>query len=190
MRVHEDDDDLNDRVSLESHGVYLFMEEFDNQTVADAIRFVLEKNLLPRNERPGNLTFVINSPGGDMNNAFALIDTIKGSKIPVHTVGLGCVASCGLMLFMSGVKGHRVITPNTSILSHQYSWGSYGKEHELLAVIKEFNLTSKRMLEHYKKCTGLTEKKIREVLMPPEDVWLDAKEAVRLGIADRIVTTY
>ena len=67
---------------------------------------------------------------------------------------------------MSGAKGKRIITPNTSILSHQYSWGSTGKEHELFARVREFELSSERMMQHYKKCTGLSEKKIREVLLP------------------------
>jgi ATP-dependent Clp protease protease subunit len=150
----------------------------------------MEKNFLPKESRPKNLTFVINSPGGDVQSTFALIDTIKGSLIPVYTVGLGCISSCGLLLFMSGVKGHRVITPNTAILSHQYFGGVIGKEHELFATIKEFSLTSKRVLNHYKKCTGLTEKVILEKLLPAEDIWLDSGEAIKYKLADRIVETY
>jgi ATP-dependent protease ClpP protease subunit len=56
--------------------------------------------------------------------------------------------------------------------------------------MREFELSSERMLEHYKKCTGLTEKKIREVLLPAEDVWLSAEEAKKYGIADKIVEVY
>ena len=81
-----------------------------------------------------------------------------GQVYPIHTVGLGVIASCGLLLFITGKKGKRTLTPNTSILSHQYSWGNYGKEHELFAQVKEFELSTKRMLDHYKRCTGLTRK--------------------------------
>jgi ATP-dependent protease ClpP protease subunit len=56
--------------------------------------------------------------------------------------------------------------------------------------VKEFDLTGERMLNHYKKCTGLSEKLIKEVLMPPQDVWLSAKEAVKYGIADQVKNTY
>ena len=42
------------------------------------------------------------------------------------------------------------------------------------------------MLKHYKKCTGLSEKKIRKFLLPPQDIWLDATEAKELGICDQI----
>jgi ATP-dependent protease ClpP protease subunit len=42
------------------------------------------------------------------------------------------------------------------------------------------------MLEHYKRCTDLDEKTIKKFLLPPHDVWLTAKEAVKYGIADKI----
>jgi ATP-dependent Clp protease protease subunit len=78
------------------------------------------------------------------------------------------------------------LTPNTSILSHQYSWGAFGKEHELFATVKEFDLTTKRMIAHYKKCTGLSEEKIRETLLPPQDIWLSALEAKNLNLCDMV----
>lgn len=175
---------------LNNNNIYLFMEEFDSKTVKPLIDWILQKNLLPNEERPKNLTIMICSPGGDVTSAFALIDIMKGSRIPIHTVGLGSIASCGILTFMAGEKGHRYITPNTSILSHQYAWGSYGKEHELFARVREFELTTERMMKHYKKCTGLDEKKIRKYLLPPEDVWLTAEQAVEFGIADKIKEIY
>jgi len=136
------------------------------------------------------IKMIINSHGGEVGSAFALIDTMKGSKIPVYTYGLGEIASCGFMTFIAGEKGHRYLTRNTSILSHQFSWGSWGKEHELHARVKEYQNTQVRMVDHYKKCTGLDEKEIRKYLLPAEDVWLTAKEAVKYGIADHIVDFY
>ena len=126
------------------------------------------------------------SPGGDLNACFALLDVMMGSKIPIRTIGMGMIASCGLLMFITGTKGRRILTPNTSILSHQYSWGSWGKEHELFARVKEFDLTTIRLMNHYKKCTGMKEKDIREKLMPAHDVWLDAKEAKKLKLCDSV----
>jgi ATP-dependent Clp protease protease subunit len=79
-----------------------------------------------------------------------------------------------------------VLTPNTSILSHQFSWGSDGKAHELFATLKEFDLLQKRMLAHYRDSTGLSEEQIKTVLLPPHDVWLSAEEAMALNICDAI----
>lgn len=171
-------------------GIIYFAEQFTAETTKPVINTIIEKNLMPNSERPNEITLVINSPGGSVHAAFALIDTMKGSAIPIKTVGLGLIASCGILTFMAGTKGKRLITPNTSILSHQYSWGSQGKEHELFARVKEYELSTERMIEHYKKCTGLKEKQIREVLLPPQDVWLSAEDAVKYGIADKIVSTY
>lgn len=125
-----------------------------------------------------------------MHSGFALIDTMKGSEIPVHTYGLGLIASCGLLTFIAGEKGKRFITKNTAIMSHQFSWGSTGKAHELFARVKEFELSNERIINHYKKCTGLSEKDVKKYLLPAEDVWLNAKEAVDLGIADEVVDFY
>jgi ATP-dependent Clp protease protease subunit len=174
--------------SLPEEGIFLFMEDFNEESCKNAINFILTHNIQDKPLK--KLQLMINSPGGSVHACFALIDVMKGSRIPVHTIGLGMIASCGILTFMAGKKGHRYLTPNTSILSHQYSWGSRGKEHELFAVVREFELSTERMLEHYKKCTGMSEKKIREVLLPPQDVWLDAKEAIKYGIADKIKETY
>lgn len=172
--------------SLEEHHYYLFNEDFNAKSTGELIKFIIERNLMTK-DRPKMMKLMINSPGGELPSAFALIDIIKGSKIPIYTYGLGEIASSALMTFIAGEKGKRFITRNTSILSHQYSWGSWGKEHELMARVKEFNNTQDRILDHYKRCTGLSEKQIKTYLLPPEDVWLSAKEAVKYGIADEIV---
>ena len=127
---------------------------------------------------------IICSPGGDLSAAFALIDVMRGSSIPIKTTGLGMIASAGLLIFISGTRGKRLLTPNTSILSHQFTWGSFGKERELFAAVQEFDLTTKRRKKHYKKCTGLSDKDIRKYLIPPQDVRLSAPEALKLGICD------
>ena len=167
-----------------NHAFYLLMGEISMETMQSTIEWVLEANFSA--ERPDMLNMIICSPGGDLNAAFALIDVMKGSSIPIRTIGLGQIASAGLMIFLAGEKGERILTPNTSILSHQYSWGAFGKEHELFATIKEYDLTTKKVIEHYRKTTGLAEKKIREVLLPPQDVWLSPHEAKRLKICDNV----
>lgn len=166
------------------HAFFLLMEEVKLETCKEAIEWIFEANFAE--ERPDKLNLIICSPGGDLNSAFALVDTMRGSAIPIRTIGLGQIASAGLMIFIAGEAGQRILTPNTSILSHQYSWGAFGKEHELFAQIKEYDLTTKRMIAHYKKCTGLTEAQIREVLLPPQDMWLSAIEAKKLGICDDV----
>lgn len=160
------------------------MEDISLASSKSVVEWIFEANLAE--EKPERLNLIITSPGGDLNAAFAVIDAMRGSAIPVRTVGLGQVASAGLMIFIAGQKGQRILTPNTSILSHQYTWGAYGKEHELFATVKEFDLTTKRVIAHYKACTGLSESKIREILLPPQDTWLEPNEAKKLKLCDKV----
>lgn len=160
------------------------MSEINFDTVKEAIQWIIECNFAE--EKPEALNLLICSPGGNLAAAFALIDVMRGSAIPVNTIGIGEIASAGLLIFLAGQKGHRILTPNTSILSHQYSWGAFGKEHELFATVKEFDLTTKRMINHYKKNTSLSEEEIRSVLLPPHDVWISPKDALKYGICDMI----
>jgi ATP-dependent Clp protease, protease subunit len=173
------------KMQLLSHGTYVFMGDVSMDTMSPIVDWILSENM-KRSDKPKELTLGICSRGGDLNACFALVDVMRASTIPVKTVGLGMIASCGLLLFISGKKGKRILTPNTAILSHQYSWGSVGKEHELFARVKEMELTTERMINHYRKCTGLNEKKIRDFLLPPEDVWLSATEAKNLKLCDKI----
>jgi ATP-dependent Clp protease, protease subunit len=170
---------------LQDAGMYVFMDDVNSESMKPIIEWILVENHVTKKKKK-ELLLMICSDGGSVSDAFALIDVMRASSIPIKTVGLGSIASCGLLIFMAGHRGHRILTPNTSILSHQYSWGSDGKAHELFSITKEFNLTQARMLEHYKECTGLTEEEIKVTLLPPSDVWLTAEEALGLGICDYI----
>jgi ATP-dependent Clp protease protease subunit len=189
--IEESVDDLSFSSPMDTNGVYMFSEEFTYSSVSNVIKFILNKNLLTPRRRPKNITLIIMSDGGDLFSCLGLIDVIKGSQIPVHTVGLGSIASCGFLTFIAGEPGHRTITSNTSIMCHQFSWSSSGKVHELLAADTERQRLEKRMMAHIKQCTKLkTDDEIRKYLLPASDVYLEAKEAVKLGVADRITTYY
>lgn len=175
----------NHSQALADAGMFVFMGEVDAENIKPVIEWILHENYVAKKKKK-ELLLMICSDGGDMGSGFALIDTMRSSAIPIKTVGLGCIASAGLMIFLAGTQGRRVLTPYTSILSHQFSWGSDGKAHELFATMKEFTLTQSRMLAHYKEATGLSEEEIRTALLPPHDVWLSAEEALALGICDDI----
>ena len=171
--------------ALQENGMYVFMDEVDNDSIKPVIEWILHENYVAKRKRK-ELLLMICSEGGDMGAAFALIDVMKSSRLPIKTVGLGTIASAGLMIFIAGHAQRRVLTPNTSILSHQFSWQNEGKVHELFATMKEFELTQSRMVAHYELCTGLSREQIRENLLPAQDVWLSAQEALALNICDDI----
>lgn len=170
---------------LQEAGMYVFMDAVNDDSIRPIIEWILVENHVVKKKKK-ELLLMVCSEGGSVEDAFALIDVMKSSSVPIKTVGLGVIASAGLMIFLAGHKGRRILTPNTSILSHQYSNAHEGKHHELFAIAKEHNLIQQRMLEHYKEATGLDSKIILEKLLPPSDMYLSAEEALELNICDYV----
>jgi ATP-dependent Clp protease, protease subunit len=168
---------------LAEHGIFLLTGDVEDGKCEEAIRFILEANLNSRHEY---LTLVVNSPGGYVNAGFSLIDVMNGSKLEIRTVGLGILASMGLLIFIAGQKGKRALTPNTMVMSHQWSGLRWGKEHELVASQRGDDLLTGMITRHLRRHTGLKEKEIRKYLLPPSDVWLSARDARRLGLCDEV----
>tara|TARA_R110000765_G_scaffold339592_1_gene429711 strand:+ start:59 stop:718 length:660 start_codon:yes stop_codon:yes gene_type:complete len=173
---------------LRENGILMLIDKFDQEKIMPLAAAIYEYNLMPQEIQPEQLTLIINSPGGSIHSAFHLIDAMMMSEIPIVTIGKGLVASCAVLTIMAGDR--RLLTHNTSVMSHQYSWGSRGKEHELQAIVKEFDMASSRMVEHYKKCTKKSETYIRKHLLHPTDEWLTPEECKKHGLIDEIVTTY
>lgn len=185
MAIEPDTLDQSHTQRLADSGMLVLMGEISNDSIKPVIEWILHENFVTKKKRK-ELLLMICSEGGDMSAAFALIDVMRSSNIAVKTVGLGQIGSAGLLIFLAGSPGRRILTPNTSILSHQFSWGSDGKVHELFATMREFELTQKRMIQHYRDCTGLDDDTVRAKLLPPHDVWLDATQALELHICDTI----
>ena len=99
---------------LRWRGVHLLIGRIEEDTVRDAIAWIMAAPM--ERER---LRLVIHSEGGEMTCAFALVDAMWSSPLPVDTLGLGYVASSGLIVFMAGDR--RVLTSNTAVCSHQWS---------------------------------------------------------------------
>ena len=171
--------------ALNESGIYVFMDEVNDETIKPVIEWILYENFVQPVKKK-ELLLMVCSAGGELQSAFALIDVMASSLIPIKTVGLGQISSSGLLIFMSGTQGRRILTPNTSILSHQFSWFSEGKSHELFATMKEFSLTQQRMIDLYRRCTGADDETIKTKMLPAQDIWLSAGEALELHICDAI----
>ena len=165
--------------------VLLMFGDIDLDLAQSVVEWIINANMVEEGA-PTVLTMMINSSGGDLNAAWAIIDVMRGSNIPIRIIGLGQIASAGLLIFSAGEKGMRILTENTSIMSHQYFWGAVGKHHELMAAQKEFTLTQERLMAHFRKVTGLTDDEINQKLMPAHDVYMDAYEAKALCICDEV----
>ena len=167
---------------LENH-VHFINGEINEETMGKAIRWVIFENI--KGSEP--LTLYINSDGGNLPDAFALIDVMRMSKAPIRTIGIGSICSSAFMIFAAGTKGHRFIGQNTTIMCHQFTDASVGKFHDLKTKVKENQRINDRMISMLTECSNLSEREVKTKLLPPSDVWLSAEELVELGIADSIL---
>ncbi len=168
--------------SLKDLGVIYVSGAIDSSTAEKVCTEIIELNL---GSTTDFIQLIVNSPGGTVPDGFAIIDMMAWSKLPIRTTGLGMLGSMGLLVFMAGTSGHRVLTPRTSVLSHRYSWWSVGNHSELIAKRKEEDLTHARIVDHYLRHTAMKdEDELQAKLLRDVDTWLTAAEAVEFGIAD------
>jgi ATP-dependent Clp protease protease subunit len=182
-----DEFNAEDRINLRllENSVYYLTGEISEDTITPVIRWIMYENLEIKDGK--NLTLYINSTGGDLYQAFALIDVIKQSRHMLSTVALGACMSAAFLIFASGSKGQRFASKNTSFMCHQFSESMDDKYHDLKATMKENDLCNQRMIDILKEATGLTPSKIKAKLLPASDVYLTSEEAINLGIADKLM---
>lgn len=170
-----------------SQSIYMLMEDISADSCKGVIEWILDCNFRDGgegNERPDLMNLIICSHGGDVHAAFALIDIMKASSIPIRTIGTGIIASAGLFISMAGTPGMRVISPSSMIMSHHFSCAVEGNRYELKAQVKSYDIVHKIILNHYKKCTGLSDTEILNKLLSSTDNFLTASEAKKLNLCD------
>ena len=123
----------------------------------------------------------INSPGGHVDELVGLVDLLESVPAPIVTRAYGQVCSCGFVLFCIGDE--RYVGNNTSLMYHELSYGIWGKDSEIKNYHDYAKKLQKRMDKMITSKTGLTLKKLNEWKKSGYDKWLDANEAVELGIA-------
>lgn len=169
-----------DTILLDNH-IHFLVDEISSENVNEAIKWITYENL---NKKPKTLTLYINSEGGDLYQAFALIDVMNQSCHSIKTVGLGTIMSAAFLIFASGTKGMRYIAPNTGIMCHQFSSETEFKYHDIKAQMIENEYCNDRMLKILMEATGKTKKFVEQNLLPPSDVYLTAQDAIDYGVAD------
>jgi ATP-dependent Clp protease protease subunit len=167
---------------LSDYGIIYLSGVINEGTAESVCKEIIEYNI------KGNINqvqMVINSPGGTCTAGFSIIDIMEWSNIPIYTTGIGIIASMGLLIFMAGAKGHRVITPRTSILSHRFSAMNMGNHSQLIAGRREEDMLHERILNHYMTYSNIKDRKeLEKYLLRDVDTWLSTEEAVQLGIVD------
>ncbi|MGI9251763.1 MAG: ClpP family protease [Pseudohongiellaceae bacterium] len=133
------------------------------------------------------ITLYLSNGGGDLWQFFAIIDAMAYIKSPVSVVCIGGAFSAGAGILASGKKGRRFITSHSRVLIHQASGGAeYQTAKDLDIRNRDIQQCNQMYIDCLAKNTGKTKRQI--VAAIDRDNWMTAREAVRFGLADAVIT--
>jgi ATP-dependent Clp protease protease subunit len=176
---------LNKRLEkyfFEKRSVYLWGVVNDKSA-----KEIVSKLLLLDADKPGEeIKFYINSPGGVVTSGMVMYDTMRMIKSPVSTICMGLAASMGSILLSGGVKGKRFIYPHGEVMIHQPSIGGHiqGVSTDLEIQAKQTRRVKEIGATILAENCGKTMEQIMKDF--DRDYWMDADEAVKYGIVDKL----
>jgi len=133
-----------------------------------------------------DINIYINSPGGSVTAGLAIYDTMQYIRPSVTTICMGQATSMGALLLAAGAGGKRYALPHSRIMIHQPLGGAQGQATDIDIQAKEIMKIKQLIHKILVKHTGQPLEKIR--LDTERDFFMDAEEAVRYGIVDKIIT--
>jgi ATP-dependent Clp protease, protease subunit len=137
------------------------------------------------NEGDGDITVVVNSPGGHVEAGDTIHDMIRFVKPRVKMLGTGWVASAGCHIFLAADKENRFCLPNTRFLIHQPLGGTGGRATDIAIEAKEIIRMRERLNRIIARETGQTYEKVAKDT--DRNYWMFAGEAKEYGIVSHII---
>ncbi len=132
-----------------------------------------------------DIKLYINSPGGSVTAALAIIDTMNHIKNDVSTVCVGLAASAAALILSAGKKGKRFSLVNSEIMIHQPMGGAQGQASDIeinaRQILKIKAKLNKMMAENTGKPLAQIERDV------DRDYYMSADEAKKYGIIDKVI---
>ena len=153
-----------------------------NKTLAER---VVRQVLLLEQESDEPIKVFIDSPGGDADAGFAILDMMRFVRPPIKMIGMGLVASAGAIVLLAAPREQRFALPNSRYLIHQPMAGFRGVGTEIEIHAKEIDLMRRKMNDLISQETG---KPVAEVEQDTDrDYWMGAEEALAYGLVGGII---
>ena len=133
-----------------------------------------------------DISLYINSPGGSVTAGMAIVDTMNHIKPEVSTICVGIAASMGAWILALGQKGKRFALPNAEVLIHQPLGGVSGQASDIAITAENIIKIKNKMISMLADATGQKADKVAKDV--DRDFWMDADEAKKYGIVDKLMT--
>lgn len=131
------------------------------------------------------LAVILQSEGGSCYDALKIVDLLLTSDMEIITCIRGYAFSAASLIFSCGTK--RVIGPNASVMIHSVSVDSFGGTMaEMIVESNEMGRINDRICELMAENTGKRKDFYKKKLKGNRDIYLTAKEALKMGLATEI----
>ncbi|NQV89113.1 MAG: ATP-dependent Clp endopeptidase proteolytic subunit ClpP [Parcubacteria group bacterium] len=161
----------------------IFLGTAIDDTVANLI--IAQMLFLESQDKTKDIKLYINSPGGSVTSGLAIYDAMQYVKPDVSTICVGMAASMGAVLLASGAKGKRFVLPNSEVMIHQVLGGVQGQATDIKIHAERILKIKDRLNSILAKHTG--KKKSLVETDTERDYFLDASEAVKYGLVDKVI---
>src|SRR5579863_14097 len=133
-----------------------------------------------------DINLYINSNGGDITAALAILDTMLFFGCEINTYCIGQAFSMAALLLAAGTKGKRFALPHSRIMLHQPYGGVGGTSADIALQAKEILILKKMCADIISESTGNPVQKIIED--SERDYYMNPEESLKYGIIDKIAT--
>ena len=158
-------------------------DEINQHTLTDLI--IRTRSLLDnRKQKDAPINLMINSPGGDVHEMFAIIDYIESLDVKVNTICRGKAFSAAAVILTCGT-GSRMMSKRSTMMFHQSSSFLGGKMSDITAYLDNVKNLEKHVYTLLASRTNKDAEYWREHMRT--DFFLSAEEAKELGIIDQII---
>ena len=124
----------------------------------------------------------INSYGGSVYDGLALIDVIKNSKTPVHTICVGSCMSMALWIWLSGVK--RLVGERATLMFHDISTFAVDKTEGIKQELNEMLRLQQMLISEIVGTSAVEEEKLQDYITRKAEWYIPAAEAISLKLAN------
>lgn len=135
------------------------------------------------NSGDGDIVVWLNSPGGDVFAAVEIFNALKAYRGRVTIKIDSLAASSASIVVMAGDVVE--ISPSGMIMLHNPYSLVEGNSAELKSAANMLDEVKESIINAYKTKTNLSRQKLSEMM--DAETWLNAKKAIELGFADRIM---
>ena len=153
--------------------------------VGDDFDFSYVDNVLSELERQSkrSITLKLNSAGGSVVEALAIVGRIRASKCKIVIEGFGVIQSAATMILACGDK--RRVSKYAMIMHHQAHYGMEGKHKDVKHFVEQLEKEEKLWCKWLEEFTG----KEAEFWYKSayRDFYITAEEALNYGIVDEII---